>query len=311
MKKLQHTNHSQKKILSFTIIPSTTNKVIHFSIPYWSIFSFIGVFLCISLYSIGVSKNLSQTQEQLLITTNNLTILSSQNHAQTIEIDYLKGRSEEIEEKLIALNDLQTKVLSMVGLEDPLEEQQAANPLTVLVSRSDNRIPVVDHNYDLEEDIILLDNLIEQQTMNFEKLVVDVEKQLQYIDSLPNLRPAIGRVSSNFGYRLSPTSRNREFHSGIDIANKTNTDIVAAGSGVVTFSGYNGAYGRMIIISHGYGYTSVYAHNNTNLVKVGDHVAKGDVIAKMGSTGRSTGPHVHFEIRLNGKVINPNTVLEN
>nr|WP_279381036.1 M23 family metallopeptidase [Alkaliphilus hydrothermalis] len=143
-----------------------------------------------------------------------------------------------------------------------------------------------------------------------EKLVVDVEKQLKYIDSLPNLRPATGRLSSPYGYRISPISRRREFHSGIDIANTTNTDIVAAGSGIVTFSGYNGGYGKIVMISHGYGYTTVYAHNNKVLVKVGDRVKKGDLIAQMGSTGRSTGPHLHFEIRKDGKHINPKTVLE-
>lgn len=178
-----------------------------------------------------------------------------------------------------------------------------------VVSRSDFRTFLLDENY--EDGIDILQELIEEQTLHMKQLIEDVEKQLAHLESIPDLKPANGRLTSGFGFRISPTSRRREFHNGIDIANKAGTDIYASASGVVTFSGYNGSYGRMIIISHGNGYTTVYAHNSRNLVNVGDRVTKGDVIAKMGSTGRSTGPHVHFEIRKNGKPINPNTILTN
>ncbi|MEA3423030.1 MAG: M23 family metallopeptidase, partial [Bacillota bacterium] len=77
----------------------------------------------------------------------------------------------------------------------------------------------------------------------------------------------------------------------------------------VTYSGYNGNYGNMIVISHGYDYETVYAHNNKNAVKVGDRVTKGDLIAYIGTTGRSTGPHVHFEVHFEGKQINPRKTL--
>ena len=113
------------------------------------------------------------------------------------------------------------------------------------------------------------------------------------------MRPAGGYVSSPYGYR------GREFHTGIDYANPSGSPIYAADGGTVTFSGWKGNYGKMIIINHGNGYETVYAHCSALSVTVGQKVAKGQRIASVGSTGRSTGPHLHFEIRKNGKHQNP------
>ncbi len=110
---------------------------------------------------------------------------------------------------------------------------------------------------------------------------------------------ASGRITSYFG------PRGRGFHNGIDIASSRGTPIYAADSGVVTFSGYRGAYGRLIILDHGNGYTTYYAHNSSNLISTGEQVKQGQTIAYMGVTGNATGSHLHFEIRRNGSPINP------
>lgn len=112
-------------------------------------------------------------------------------------------------------------------------------------------------------------------------------------------RPFSGNMTSNYGYR------GREFHTGVDFAGPSGSSIKAADSGKVIFSGRNGNYGNCIIISHGNGVETLYAHNSKNLVKVGDSVDKGDIIGKVGSTGRSTGSHVHVEVRVNGRHVNP------
>ncbi|TNE77495.1 MAG: M23 family metallopeptidase, partial [Gammaproteobacteria bacterium] len=91
----------------------------------------------------------------------------------------------------------------------------------------------------------------------------------------------------------------------VDFAGKLGSDIVAVAAGVVTWSGDRNGYGQMIELDHGEGYATRYAHNSKNLVKVGDVVKKGDVIAQMGSSGRSTGPHVHFEVYKNGRAVDP------
>lgn len=115
--------------------------------------------------------------------------------------------------------------------------------------------------------------------------------------------PTQGRITSPFGYRsiFGGTS----FHSGMDIANGYGTPIYAADSGVVTFAGYKGSYGNLIIIDHGNGWETYYSHSATNDVVVGQGVTKGDYIASMGATGRATGKHCHFEVRIQGEPVNP------
>ena len=119
--------------------------------------------------------------------------------------------------------------------------------------------------------------------------------------------PVKGRITSSYGTRI--LNGYREFHSGIDIGSPTGTNIVAAENGKVSYVGYMRGYGNVIILSHSGGYSTVYAHNSVNLVKKGQSVNKGTVIGKVGRTGNATGPHVHFEIRLNGKPRNPSPYL--
>lgn len=121
---------------------------------------------------------------------------------------------------------------------------------------------------------------------------------------------AEGWISSRFGYRTHPVSGAREFHSGIDFAGREGVDVSAVGGGIVTWSGKRWGYGNMVEITHGSGYVTRYAHNKKNLVKIGEKVAKDQTIALLGSTGRSTGPHVHFEVLKDGKVVNPRKFIE-
>lgn len=307
LKEFQHIRNNRKQKYTFIIIPNSTGKVLEFTIPKWVpklVITSISIALIIT---VTTSSAFFKTKQQLDIAHARVMMLEEENQYQAKEIAHLTKRSAEIEEQLLGLNELKNQVLDIVGLKSQQTTDIDEEPL-FLVSRSFQRSTSSIEDY--EEAMFYLETLINKQKENMSQLVNDVEKQLEYLDALPNLLPANGRITSPYGYRLSPINRRREFHKGIDIANRSNTNIIAAGSGIVTYSGYNGSYGRMIIISHGYGYTSVYAHNRENLVEVGQRVNKGDVIAKMGSTGRSTGPHVHFEVRLNGEPIDPQELLK-
>lgn len=114
-----------------------------------------------------------------------------------------------------------------------------------------------------------------------------------------------GVITSEFGYRRHPITGRHAMHMGIDISAPIGTDIVAMAEGVVIFSGKKSGYGNIVELRHPNGLETRYAHNQMNLVKVGDTIRKGQVIAKLGSTGRSTGPHMHFEVRRNGNAVDP------
>lgn len=114
-----------------------------------------------------------------------------------------------------------------------------------------------------------------------------------------------GYISSYYGYRKHPIKKRQIFHRGIDFVNKAGTPIMAVASGVVSWAGPKGGYGNLVEINHGDGYSTRYAHNSKVLVKVGDLINKGDDVAEMGSTGKSTGTHVHFEVWHNGRSENP------
>ncbi|MEM1004706.1 MAG: M23 family metallopeptidase [Pseudomonadota bacterium] len=118
------------------------------------------------------------------------------------------------------------------------------------------------------------------------------------------------RMTSGFGYRRDPFSGGRRMHSGVDFAGSHGTDIFATADGVVVFEGWKSGYGRVVKIRHAFGIETVYAHNTKNRVKKGQRVSRGDHIADMGSTGRSTGTHLHYEVRVNGKPVNPMTYIK-
>lgn len=117
--------------------------------------------------------------------------------------------------------------------------------------------------------------------------------------------PGVTRISSEFGYRIHPILKIKKLHTGMDIAAPSGTTVVAANPGTVIKAGYNSSYGYMVMIDHGGGIVTLYAHNSKLLVSAGDVVSRGQAISKSGSTGDSTGPHVHFEVRVNGEYKNP------
>nr|WP_312276904.1 M23 family metallopeptidase [Moraxella sp. CTOTU46711] len=125
------------------------------------------------------------------------------------------------------------------------------------------------------------------------------------------LRPitSSARMSSGFGYRIHPVTGKSQFHKGMDFAAPIGTPIYATGNGVVTFSGWGTGYGRYVEVDHGNGTVTRYAHTSANYVNVGDTVYANQQIAAVGNTGRSTGAHLHYEVRQNGQAINPQTYL--
>jgi murein DD-endopeptidase MepM/ murein hydrolase activator NlpD len=169
-----------------------------------------------------------------------------------------------------------------------------------------------------------LENGVEEGSIDVEALKREIKASVAAVEEInkylareqdtfritPNGWPAGGKISSPFGMREHPRFGGRKLHTGIDITIPLGTPLHATADGVVSFADRSGGNGNIVVIEHGKGLSSVYAHNSKNIVKAGQTVKRGDVIAYSGSTGISTGPHVHYEVWRNGQSVNPAPFLE-
>jgi len=192
------------------------------------------------------------------------------------------------------LDDIEFGVDNPPGMGGPLPESSEA-----ALSMSDLAKKFTDMEYvlqDRSEKLSAMESMLINRTLQEE--------------TSPGGKPSMGGyLSSLFGFRTDPVSGKLEFHEGLDFSGKKGSPVIAVAAGIVTWSGVDVGYGNLIEISHGNGYVTRYAHNTKNLVKVGEKVEKGEVIATMGNTGRTTGTHVHFEVIQNGKHVDPKKYL--
>jgi murein DD-endopeptidase MepM/ murein hydrolase activator NlpD len=316
------------------IIPNSRKDVVQLHISKLFIYSMMSLIIGLSSYMVVKTLYLEALNDYLYSSNDSLQYevefrddkiekLYSINEDKEYEMAFLKDSAVQsalyFEEKLQDLEVLESEVGSLLTIIN----ERGDTALSLPISRSIDHSMLLAVNDTTFESPNIIDDIknvaraeneittiINDQVAKYSNLVEDVSSQLKFMESYPDFSPTQGYVSSGFGYRTDPITGLRSFHKGLDIATSKGSPIYAAGSGVVTYSGYNGNYGHMIIISHGYDYETVYAHNNENLVEVGDFVTKGDLIAKIGTTGRSTGPHVHFEVHFEGTQINPRNTLK-
>ncbi|MFC1491352.1 M23 family metallopeptidase [Nitrospinota bacterium] len=157
----------------------------------------------------------------------------------------------------------------------------------------------------LNRQFLDLEQRTASQKRGFEELVNIFRENRVLLAHTPSILPTRGWLTSGFGRRLSPFTGRREFHSGIDIVARLGTPIRAPADGLVIKAQREGGYGNVLEIRHMQGITTRYAHIRKNLVRAGRRVKRGDIVAQVGSTGRATGPHLHYEVRLNGVAVNP------
>lgn len=307
--------------VNFFYIPENESSIKSIRIPVWGpkvIAGLLGALIVYSSFSAYALNNLNNKYEASL---RNIEELTEINNRQKIEIQNLNLNAEKIKEQLEANIAALEEVKAAVGLKSETSEEISGE--TEETKDSDNVSQVFINNtylthtdlnnYDLSDEISdLKTSLISlsKQTLS-QKTVIDesiesINDRLDYLKCVPSIAPVVAKITCGYGYRKNPfTSRGSEFHYGIDFGAPYGTKVVATGDGVVLFAGYHAGYGNMVIISHGYGFTTSYSHNSSLLVKKGDKVKRGQAIAKVGSTGRSTGTHLHYEVKVNGKNVNP------
>ena len=163
-----------------------------------------------------------------------------------------------------------------------------------------------------KHNISSLNEGISRKKEDLSNLKQDIIKYKDYLAAKPQGWPILGgkgRITSEYGYRFHPIKQKRLFHEGLDIGVWYNHKVVATGHAKVVFAGWKSGYGRAVILDHGYGYRTLYGHNNKLLVRTGEVVKRGEAIALSGNSGRSTGPHLHYEILVNGRHTNPKQFL--
>jgi murein DD-endopeptidase MepM/ murein hydrolase activator NlpD len=244
--------------------------------------------------TVALEREVMQQRAQIQAFANKIGILKS-------DIKELR----EVEKKIRVLANAKRNgdVDGMLGIGGSMPEDLASNlPLT------DKHDSLVRQMHDQ------MDSLCEVTAVEKEAFA-DLHDYLESRRSLLACKPAIwptkGWLSSNFGYRTSPFTGRREFHRGIDIATPMGTPIVAPADGKITFVGRKGGFGRMIVIDHGHGIVTRYAHLNKCLVKRGVRVNRGDKIGLVGDSGRTTAPHLHYEVHVDGLVVNPRKYIFN
>jgi murein DD-endopeptidase MepM/ murein hydrolase activator NlpD len=212
-----------------------------------------------------------------------------------------------IQAQVLRINALGQRLTTMAGLDEGefnFSEEPAVGGPEQPAPLAPVQVP------DFLQSLDTLSYEVDQRITEIEMLeTLMMDRQLQAAMKPVGWPVEGGYVSSSFGYRQDPFTGRKAFHDGVDIANRAGAAVKAIASGVVTHAGMKSGYGRLVEINHGSGYVTRYAHTRKILVNVGEKVEKGQEIALVGSSGRSTGPHLHFEILRNGKAVNPRTYL--
>lgn len=239
------------------------------------------------------------------------SISSSQMH-----LDAYAKQIGELQARIMRLDAQNKRLVKLAGVGDTKNKKQATVKLEPVDSLTSANVggPLVEARpmteLDLQAAITKLVSAVGNRDEYMSAVEADVLQNSVLKDMLPNNKPISAAYrSSSYGWRIDPFRGNRAFHEGLDFTAKSGTPIRAAADGIVTTAGRVSAYGNLVKLNHGAGLETRYAHASKLLVKKGERVVKGQVIALVGSTGRSTGPHLHYEIRLNGHALDPRKYL--
>lgn len=225
------------------------------------------------------------------------------------QIQLFAGELSDLKEKLVALGRFGRKLREKAGMKsgDPAEDPfgiGGSSPLDLnpLLDPEARRTEMLRR---MQEQVARLSVETDLQQEDFSMLMSALNEQRSLLGRTPSIQPIQGALSSAFGTRRSPFTGEFEFHRGIDIAASLGTPVVAPADGRVSTADYEGSYGKTMVIDHGYGVVTRFAHLSAFVKRAGESVKRGEAVALVGNTGRSTGPHLHYEVQLNGIPVDP------
>ena len=293
------------KKLTIVFLPDGIKRVRQYKIPKIFIGFFFLVFLAASVFITWASMDYYKLKKQV---PERIQLLKEKEQ-QELQLAALADKIDQINSKMIELKEFDNKLKVMVNLDPGDDSTQFLG-----IGGSDPSLMESDYSIETAHQKLVrlmhqsLDNLDTEiliQTQGKEELYEFLEEQKSMFACTPSIWPTEGWVSSRFGNRISPFTNEKEFHSGLDISAEIGTTIIAPADGIVSSVSKESGFGNIITINHGYGFQTRYGHLDKALVKEGQSIKRGEKIALMGNTGRTTGSHLHYEVHLKGVPVNP------
>ncbi len=293
------------KRVTFLIIPDNASRVKQFK------FSriFIGLMTCGLLFALGGVALVIHDYLRLKNTLPSTRVLQREVKDQRMQVQAFAKKLGSLTSQVKDLREFKKKLRLIANVKDPPGKDAVFGIGGIMPENLNDMLPLSDKHSGLIREMhtraeSLMDAcVVEKQA--FEKLHSYLEGQKSLLASTPAIRPTVGWISSGFGYRTSPFTELKEFHRGLDIATREGTPIIAPADGIVSFTGTKGGLGKVLVLDHGHGTVTRYGHLKKPLVRSGTKVKRGDKVALVGNTGRSTAPHLHYEIHVNGIPVNP------
>ncbi|MBI5695009.1 MAG: peptidoglycan DD-metalloendopeptidase family protein [Nitrospirae bacterium] len=309
-KKAPHARKKKKEYFTVMILPGPNSKVRKFSIEK----TFLRNLGIAVLVAVGLSTLMMGEYFHMRGQVWELDTLRAETSEQREQIKVFASNIVDMKGQMAQLQEMSDKIKSLarVGGREKSQQRLGIGGTSEMSSLNLDELGKKNQKELMEQMSQELDGLkaaAAEQEAGMKKLAGYLEHRNSVMAATPNIWPVRGFITSSFGYRRSPIYGTRQFHEGLDIANNIGTPVHAPANGTVAEVGYQTGYGRYIKIQHGYGTATIYGHLSKADVRPGERVKKGDVIGKVGNTGSSTGPHLHYEVRVNGVPRNPKNYL--
>lgn len=299
-----------RKTYTVLVVPEGSSQVKRLTIPdRWRQYAYLGVSMFVMVSSFMTIHYLHMLKD-----ASENDLLKNENFALKARLRTVQQDIDRVDRSLQRINQLSAKVRAITQLNDP-ERNLAIGPVAanggglneVLYAPGER----IDYDSELADSSLAL-RLIESRVDDAESKALREEGRMRELHnffsdepgllaSMPSVRPSPSKLlTSTFGERTDPYTNHRVMHKGIDFAADHGSDVMAPSDGVVIFAGNRGAYGKTLVVDHGYGIQTHFSHLSEFKIELGERVTRGQVIAAVGNTGRSTGPHLHYEVRFNG-----------
>lgn len=312
---------NENRSYTFMLIPERTREVSSVQIPAWVLKSalFFGIVIAglIVLAVFNYSFILNQLSDNYSLRAENRR-LKGQLQVFKVKLGTLETSVERIQNfrdklRVITGSESQTPQTDLNNIPDSLENTgKPAKEIPALKTLESSFHPADPEKYEFQKAYQEIDTKIIQATARALALESDLQNQYvnlmdqrDFLNAKPTRKPVVGYYTSGFGVRRSPVGGRLKMHEGLDIANYVGAPIQATADGIVVFATVKAGYGQTVIVDHGYGVQTWYAHTKKILVKRGQKINRGDLVAQLGNSGQSTGPHLHYEIRINGIPVDP------